>query len=199
MKGLPNTTEIVKQLPKVAVFKKFDISSAQQGVFDADVSKMMFTNIINTSTIPAIKEGEKVAGIFVLQIQLKKKNYEAKNITMLSRLIPQKMVYVLRYEDKAQLAIYHDRLICGEWMNMDDASIKLDGLTLDAVWENIVKSIGSIVVEEGNTLSEQIANDEEKALILKQIATLERKARSERQARRKMELFNQIKTLKLKL
>lgn len=37
---------------------------------------------------------------------------------------------------------------------------------------------------------------EQKAQILKQIAVLERKARSECQARRKMELFNQIKTLK---
>ena len=65
-----------------------------------------------------------------------------------------------------------------------------------AVWENIVKSIGQIDVEEGNTLAEQIANNDQRAKLLAQIATLERKMASEKQPRRKREYFEQIKKLK---
>jgi hypothetical protein len=52
-------------------------------------------------------------------------------------------------------------------------------------------------VEEGNTLSEQIATNAQREKILAQIAALERKMAAEKQPRRKRELFEQIKRLKL--
>ena len=199
MKGLPHTTEISKQLPKAAVYRKFDVTPAQQTHFDADVSKMMFANIISSNTLPAIKEGKTVQGIFVLDIQLKKRDYDPKNITMLSRLIPQKMVFVLQYGGYAQLAIYHDKLHCGGWMNTDEICMTIEGLTLDDVWDNIVKSIGNITIEGERTLSEQIAENERQRKILCQVEALERKARAERQSRRKIELFNMIQNLKTQI
>ena len=69
-------------------------------------------------------------------------------------------------------------------------------LYLDTVWENIVKSIGHIEVESGNTLAEQIANNDQRAKLLAQIVTLERKMANEKQPRRKREYFEQIKKLK---
>ena len=75
-------------------------------------------------------------------------------------------------------------------------NIPLTGLDLDAVWENIVATIGSITVQEGNTLTEQIAIDDERAKLIKQIELLEKKARSEKQPRKKLELFEKIKELK---
>lgn len=199
MKGLPHTTEISKQLPKAAIYRKFDVAPAQQAHFDADVSKMMFANIISANTLPAIKEGKTVQGIFVLDIQLKRRDYDPKNITMLSRLIPQKMVFVLQYGGCAQLAIYHDKLHCGEWMNADEIGLPLEGLTLDEVWDNIVKSIGNITIDGKRTLSEQIAEDDRQRKIICQIESLERKARAERQPRRKIELFNMIQNLKTQI
>ena len=56
--------------------------------------------------------------------------------------------------------------------------------------------IGQIEVEEGNTLAEQIANNDQRAKVLVQIVTLERKMANEKQPRRKREYFEQIKKLK---
>ena len=56
--------------------------------------------------------------------------------------------------------------------------------------------IGQIEVEEGNTLAEQIANNDQRAKLLAQIAMLERKMANEKQPRRKREYFEQIKKLK---
>jgi hypothetical protein len=77
--------------------------------------------------------------------------------------------------------------------------LTIEGLSLDTVWENIVKSIGQIDVESGSTLTEQIAANDQRAKLLAQIATLERKMASEKQPRRKREYFEQIRTLKIKL
>ena len=72
----------------------------------------------------------------------------------------------------------------------------LSGLSLDSVWENVVKDIGQIEITDDNTLTEQITTDESRAKILARIATLEKKMAKEKQPRRKWEYFEQIKKLK---
>ena len=69
-------------------------------------------------------------------------------------------------------------------------------MSLDTVWENIVKGIGQIEVADGRTLAEQIADNDQRAKLLAQIATLERKMANEKQPRRKRGYFEQIKKLK---
>ena len=106
------------------------------------------------------------------------------------------MVLALQFEEQTQFAIYHTKLISSAWQPTEDATLSLSGLNLDAVWENIVKSIGQIEVENGNTLAEQIASNDQRARLLAQIATLERKMANEKQPHRKREYFEQIKKLK---
>ena len=74
--------------------------------------------------------------------------------------------------------------------------MQLKGLNLDDVWNNIVVQIGSIDVETGNSLEEQIAVDERKAKILKEIDRLDAMARKEKQPKKKFEISQQINKLK---
>ena len=196
MYGLPQRTEINKPLHKTKVFKKFDLTASQRDSFDADISRMFITHVVAESTIPTIKAGKEVTDFYVIEVALKRRDYTAKNIELLAKFIPRKLLFVLHFEEQAQLAIHHTKLICSAWQQCDTLNIPLTGLNLDAVWENIVKSIGQIEVQEGNTLTQQIKADEERAKILAQIATLERKMATEKQPRRKREYFEEIKKLK---
>ena len=196
MFGLPTSTEVKKQLPKKAIYSKFDMSSSQRERFDADISRIDISAMVSSKTVPALSEGEEVKEIYLLNIQLKRKEYDAKNIAMLSKLIPQKMVFALENEEEVQFAIYHTKLISAAWIPIEEARLPLSGLNLDSVWDNIVKQIGHIEVQEGNTLTEQIKADEEQAKLLAQIKLLERKMANEKQPRRKREYFEQIKILK---
>ena len=126
-------------------------------------------------------------------------NLEQTTIAMLSKLIPQKMVFALEYEEEVQFAIYHTKLITAAWIPVEEAKLSLSGLNLDSVWDNIVKQIGHIEVQEGNTLTEQIKADEEQTKLLSQIKMLERKMANEKQPRHKREYFEQIKKLKTSL
>ena len=199
MLGLPVATEISKALPKKAIFAKFELKPAQRDHFDEDVAKLAIVNIISSTTIPALPKGEQIECIYVIEVQLKKPDYDSKNIQMLSKLIPQNMVFALHYEDHIQLAINHTKYIYSSWMEEDDAKLTLQGLNLDRVWENIVINIGNIEVEEGSTLEKQILVDDTKAKLLKQIAMLEAKARTEKQPRKRLELFETLKKLKNKI
>lgn len=68
-------------------------------------------------------------------------------------------------------------------------------MTLDKVWENIVVDIGEVSIADGNTLDEQIAADERRQKMEKEIAKLEKQARAEKQPKKKFELVQQIRQL----
>ncbi len=196
MYGLPQSTEVRRPLPKAQIYAKFELKQAQRDAFDADVARLDFANLIAPQSLPAVAEGNEVKAIFVVEVLLKRHDFNPKNIALVAKLIPQRIVFVLRYEDKAQLAVYHTKLITVQWQPTVDVAISLSGLNLDTVWDNIVASIGSIDVAEGNTLTEQIRVDDQRAKTLAQIAALERLMRSTAQPRRQRELYAEIKKLK---
>ena len=105
------------------------------------------------------------------------------------------MLFVLAYNGQVKLAVYHTKLMQREWCAPDELSIELSGLTLDAVWENIIAQVGNIDVDTGNTLDEQLRLNEEREKRQKRIASLERLARAEKQPRKKFELVQEINQL----
>ena len=183
-------------MPKKAIYAKFELKPAQREGFDADVSRIDIVAVVSPTTVPAIASGEDIKEFYVLAVQLKKKDYDEKNIAMLSKLIPQNILFALQYEDETQLAVYHTKLIKSDWKSTTETNIRLSGLNLDTVWENIIKDIGEIQVQEGKTLTEQIADDERLAKLKKQIEELERKCRTEKQPRKRLELYEKLTTLK---
>ena len=196
MLGLPQTTEVKRTLPKAQFFKRFDWNASQRDRFDAEVSRLDFVNWISPRTVPAIAACNEVKEIFVVEVSLKTRDFDTKVITLLAKYIPQRIVYLLRYEDKGMLAAYHAKLFTAPWRAIDDITLPLSGLNLDTVWENIVSSIGDFTIEEDKSLTEQIKVDEERNRLMRQIDALERQMRSASQPRRQRELYVEIKKLK---
>lgn len=199
MYGLPDNCIINKPLYKKAVFEKFNLKSAERDRFDADISKMAIVAYVSPSKIPALHEGQEVKEFYVLQIQLKHRDYDSKNILMLNKLIPQKMVFALEFDDNIQLCIFHTRLQQSEWVHASDAIIPIKGLSLDDVWNNIVAEIGGLSNDAEETLEQQIIGREEREKLLKQIEVLEKRCRLEKQTRKKYELHQQLLKLKEEL
>ena len=198
MLGLSKGTEMSKQLPKTAIYKKFNMNNSAKEKFDADISRITISAEISTATTN-IPKGENISSIYVLQVALKHKNFDERTISQLSKLIDQNMLLVLEFEGQYKLAIYHTKLIQSDWQNSEDCMINIKGLNLDAVWENLIVQVGDIEIAEENTLDEQIVIDEQKAKLQKEIARLEKQARAEKQPKKKFELVQQINCLKKEL
>ena len=198
MLGLPKTTEMSKQLPKKAIYTKFQMNTAAKEKIDADISRITIVNEIahNKVNIPS---GEDVKSFFVLLVSLKRKEYDEKTIATLSKLIPQNILFVLEYEDESRLAIYHTKVMQTAWMLTEEQRVKIKGLNLDTVWENIVIAVGGVNIEKGNSLDEQIEINEKKQKLEKEIVKLEKQARAEKQPKKKFELVQAEKKLKEKL
>ena len=196
MYGLPASTLVNRPLYKKAVFEKFNLKTAERDHFDADVSRMAIVAYISPKKVSGLNEGQDVKEFYVLQVQLKKQDYDAKNILLLHKLIPQKLIFALQFEEQTQFCIFHTRLQQSVWMPTDEATITLQGLSLDDVWNNIVAAIGGLDAHAEESIEEQIIHREQREKLLRQIETLEKQCRTEKQTRKKYELHQQIIKLK---
>ena len=194
MLGLPKSTELSKQLPKKAIYEKFNMNTAAKDKFDTDISRINIVAEISPNTVN-IAEGEIVLAIYVLQVILKQKEFDSRTISQISKLIEQNMLLVLDCDGERKLAIHHTKLIQSDWTPIETCSVSLTGLNLDTVWENLITQVGGIEVEQGHSLDEQIAADEKRAKLEKEIARLEKQARNEKQPKKKFELVEKIKKL----
>lgn len=196
---LPPATAINKPLYKKAVFEKFNLKAAERDRFDADISRMALVARVSSATVPALTKGKEIEGFYVLQVTLKRKYYDSKNILLLQKLIPQKMVFAMQHEEQTQFCIFHTRLQQSEWMPTAEAAIPLQGLSLDDVWNSIVAAIGGLDAQAEETIEEQIIHREQRDKLLRQIESLEKLCRTEKQTRKKYELHQQIIKLKEEL
>lgn len=196
MLGLPQSTEVKRPLPKAQLYKRFDWKPSQRESFDGEVARLDFVNWIAPRTLPAIAEGTEVKEIFVIEVSLKSRHFDPKNIVLLAKSIPQRVIYLLRFENEVMFAVYHSKLFTAPWQPIDSATFALSGLNLDAIWQSLVSSIGQFSVEQENSLTEQIKIDTERVQIEKHIAALEKQMYASKQPRRKRELYAEITKLK---
>lgn len=194
MLGLPKETELSKIITKKAIFSKFSMNSIAKEKFNEDIKKITIVNEVSSNTT-RIAKGQDVEAFYVLLVALKNKDFSEKTIAQISKLINQNIVFILEHDGEALIAIHHTKLMKAQWRNIDELKLMLKGMDLDKVWGNIVVQISGVVVEEGNSLEEQILKDEKRKKLEKKIDVLKKKARAEKQPKKKLEFANEIKRL----
>ena len=199
MFGLPKLTEINKPLPKKAIFDKFKPKPDDRKRFDEQINRLAIVAEISPQTVPIAASAD-VSAIYVILVTLKTPECDKKNILLLSKLIDQRMVLALQYEDTARLAIYRsERVLTSDSKPVAEWKLNLSGLDLGAIWENIIAQIAGINLAGGKDLDETLAANERRDKLTKQIVALEKIAMNERQPRRKWEYAGEIKKLKQEL
>ena len=79
--------------------------------------------------------------------------------------------------------------------------MRLEGLSLDAAYENFVRQIAGQVLnsDQGESLKQSVERDEQAEGIKKQIDKLQVKIRREKQLNRQVQMNKELKILKKKL
>ena len=187
MFALSNTTEIKKTISKKLIYEKFKnkLTPNQKSKFDKEISKITLINEISERSIQ-IPKTDAVAGIFIIKVELKTKDYSESNIVLISKLIEQKLLIALKYEDQYQLCINEIKLFKNQWSDEEGINLEIAGTNLEEVWENLVAQVGNIDIQDGNTLQEQIELDDEKQ-------KLEKLIQREPQSKKKLQYYQQIR------
>lgn len=206
---LPVSTEFNKRIPKQKFYENIAVTPAMKKAFVEQIKIIYWRNKIATTTLN-LAAGGQVMEIEVFEMRLSAPELDESVLCQIDREIPYHILFLLEYEGKYRAVIGYkeaaagktafkvDRYYSTDWLDEDDLPVHLDGLTLDAVYENFVRQIaGDVLVEEnGTTLKESIEQQKQREQLEKQIAALEAKIRKEKQPRKKFEMFRELKLLK---
>lgn len=210
--GLPMNTEFNKRIPKQKFYENIAVTPAMKRAFVEQIKIIYWRNKIATTTLN-LAAGEQVTEIEVFEVRLSAPKLDESVLRQIDREIPYHILFLLEYEGKYRAVIGYkeaaagktafkvDRYYSTDWLDEEDLPVHLEGLTLDAVYENFVRQIaGDVLVEEnGTTLKESIEQQKQREQLEKQIAALEAKIRKEKQPKKKFEMVQKIKMLKERL
>lgn len=209
--NFPKSTEFNKRIPKQKFYENIAVTPAMKKAFVEQIRIIYWRNKIATTTLN-LAAGEQVTEIEVFEVRLSAPELDESVLRQIDREIPYHILFLLEYEGRYRAVIGYkeaaagktafkvDRYYSTDWLGEDDLPVHLDGLTLDAVYENFVRQIaGDVLVEEnGTTLKESIEQQKQREQLEKQIAALEAKIRKEKQPKKKFELVQQMKSLQKK-
>lgn len=209
MLDLPVSTEFNKRIPKQKFYENIAVTPAMKKAFVEQIRIIYWRNKIATTTLN-LAAGEQVMEIEVFEVRLSAPELDESVLRQIDREIPYHILFLLEYEGKYRAVIGYkeaaagktafkvDRYYSTDWLDEDDLPVHLDGLSLDAVYENFVRQIagGALTDENGTTLKESIEQQKQREQLEKQIAVLEAKIRKEKQPRKKFEMVQKLNGMK---
>lgn len=211
MLGFPQTTEFNKRIPKQKFYENIEVSPALKRAFVEQIKLIYWRNKLAESTLN-ISPGQAVKEIEVIEIKLAQPQLDEAVLRQIDKEIPYHILFILSCGNKVQAwtgykeasesgkaAFKVNRYYHTDWMLEDELTLEIDGLNLDAVWDNFIIQVGGVELEQGNSLDEQIAVDEHREKLIKEIKKLEKQARNEKQPNKKFELVQQIGALQKQL
>lgn len=212
MLGLPKSTEFNKRIPKQKFYDNLTVSSTLKRSFVEQIRVIYWRNKIAASTVN-IAAGEEVTELEVFEISLNQQSLDENVLKQIDKEIPYHILFLLSFEGKVQAWIGYKEAITGnaafkvcsyyhtQWMQAEELQLKIDGLGMDAVYENFVRQIAgdALAGEKTEDLKVSVEKAEQKAKLKKQIAVLQAKVKKEKQFNKQMELNTQLKKLKKEL
>ena len=212
MLNFPKSTEFNKRIPKQKFYENIAVTPAMKKAFVEQIRIIYWRNKIATATLN-LAAGEQVTEIEVFEVRLSAPELDESVLRQIDREIPYHILFLLEYESKYRAVIGYkeaaagktafkvDRYYSTEWLGEDDLPVHLEGLTLDAIYENFVRQIAGTALtgEKDTTLKESIEQQKQREQLEKQIAALEAKIRKEKQPKKKFELVQRMKSLTCEL
>lgn len=212
MLPFPKSTEFNKRIPKQKFYDNLGISPALKKAFVEQIQAIYWRNKIAPSTVN-IAAGEQVTEIEVFGILLNTGKLDEGVLRQIDKEIPYHILFLLEYDGKYQAWTAYKEASAGntafkvnqyyhtDWITEAALPLKLDGLSVDAVYENFVYQIAGDTLQAGDneSLQDAVERDEKIKNLKKQIEVLQAKVRKEKQLNVQMKLNSELKKLKKEL
>lgn len=211
MLDLPVSTEFNKRIPKQKFYENIAVTPAMKKAFVEQIKIIYWRNKIAATTLN-LAAGEQVTEIEVFEVRLSAPDLDESVLRQIDREIPYHILFLLEYEGKYQAAIGYkeaaagktafkvDRYYYTDWLEADELPVHLDGLSLDAVYENFVRQIAgdALGTGESTSLKDSVEQQKQREQLENKIAALEVKIRKEKQPKKKFELVQELQKMQKK-
>ena len=210
MLGLPKGTEFNKRVPKQKFYENLSVTPAIKRIFIDQIKVIYWRNKIAATTMN-LAAGDTVTEIEVFEVRLNGPQLDETVLRLIDKEIPYHILFLLEYDGKYQAwTAYKETAGSGsnafrvgtyyhtDWLPEEALPLKVDGLSIDKVYENFVRQIaGEALQADGSeTLKESVAWDERRKQLEKQITALQAKVRREKQLNKQVQLNAELKRLR---
>jgi hypothetical protein len=213
--GLPKSTEFNRRIPKQKFYENISVSPTLKRVFIDQIKVIYWRNKVAATTMN-LAAGDTVTELEVFEIKLNGQKLDESVLRQIDKEIPYHILFLLEYDGKYQAwTAYKEAAASGsnafkvgtyyhtDWLSEDELPLKVEGLSVDKVYENFVRQIAgdALRAEVGKTesLKESVERDNRRQELEKQIAALQTKVRKEKQLNKQVQLNAELKKLKKEL
>ena len=205
MFGLPESTYFGKLVPKNKFYNKLAIDKKLERSFINRINSIRWLHKLSADTLN-VEKGVAVEEVEVFLIKLKTSELDLNMLRQMDRQLHYHLIFILEFEEQYQLwtgykeestnatfkvgNYYHT-----DWVTEDTFSLRIDGLNMDTVYENLVRQIAgdTLAQENSESLKETVERQLEREKLTKEIEKLRAKIRKEKQFNRQVELNRQLK------
>lgn len=215
MIGFPKSTEFNRRIPKQKFYENISVSPTLKRVFIDQIKVIYWRNKVAATTMN-LAAGATVTELEVFEIKLNGQQLDEAVLRQIDKEIPYHILFLLEYDGKYQAWIgYKEVAVTGsnafkvgtyyhtDWLPEDELPLKVEGLSVDKVYENFVRQIAGDALrsETGKpeSLKESVERDNRRQELEKQIAALQTKVRKEKQLNKQVQLNAELKKLKNEL
>lgn len=210
MWGFPKSTGFGKRITKQTFYEHLDISPTLKRAFVEQLRGIYWHEKLAVSTIH-IAGGERVTEVEVLEVTLCQPQLDEAVLRQIDRGIPYHILFVLTFEGKAQAWIGYkqaaesgknafkvERYFHTDWMPEEALTFHIEGLDMDAVYENLVRQVAGDELHQqpDESLHESVERYIRQETLKKQIEQLEKKLRTEKQPKKKWSIHLELQKMK---
>ena len=212
MLNLPERTLYDQKIPKNKFYEKLGANSRLKDLFVNQVESIFWKHKLSRETVN-LEPTEEVREIQVFEIVLKQRELSQEILEKIDKAIPYPILHVLRWGEEAKLVIaYKQAHVTNEnravvqdyyesgWQPINEIEGNLlQGLTLGAVYENIVRRLMPMQEAHIETLPEAVKRQLQREKMERECARLEARLRNEKQFDKKVELNLKLRRIKKQL
>ena len=213
MLGLPKSTEFNKRIPKQKFYENLSVTPALKRVFIDQIKVIYWRNKVAATTMN-LAAGDIVTEVEVFEVKLATPQLDISVLRQIDKEIPYHIVFLLEYDGKYQAwTAYKEAAASGnnafkvgtyyhtDWLLESELPLKVDGLSIDKVYENFVRQIAGDALqgESAESLKESVERDARRQELQKQITALQAKVRKEKQLNKQVQLNADLKRMRIEL
>lgn len=215
MIGLPKSTEFNRRIPKQKFYENISVAPTLKRVFIDQIKVIYWRNKVAATTMN-LAAGATVTELEVFEIKLNGQQLDESVLRQIDKEITYYILFLLEYDGKYQAwTAYKEVAASGsnafkvgtyyhtDWLPEGELPLKVEGLSVDKVYENFVRQIAGDALrsETGKieSLKESVERDNRRQELEKQIAALQTKVRKEKQLNKQVQLNAELKKLKNEL
>ena len=207
----PRTTIVGKPVPKNAFYKHLEVNAKMKQHFVDDVVSIHWLYKLAPSTIN-VEDGKQVHEIVVFSAVLKDKDCPNDVFLLIDRNMPRHVVFILEYDNRYKVLLNYKswkdgqnsqfdiiKTFATDWLTAERLLLTLEGQTMDALYEAMAGQVSGFGTTKAEDTKRIVELEELIDKAKREVESIQKRIRNERQLNRQMELNGAARGIKKKI